>query len=158
MSCETDTSTDEQTLNVTCYSNGSWIPDPTGFTCSPTAPSGISIIHKKNIIIITFITFFNPQFKIIYNIIFIDPLLHAGFNNKAFGNTLLIIITILSGAILILLIILTLCAIKRKCVAIKTSVEDPKQQPIYDDIKPYFEEIQVEGNAAYGHVIQCHNI
>ena len=89
--------------------------------------------------------------------LYADPLL-AGFNNKAFGNTLLIITitTILSGAILILLIILTLCAIKRKCVAKKTSVEDPKQQPIYDDIKPYYEEIQVEGNDAYGHVIQCH--
>ena len=85
--------------------------------------------------------------------------MHAGFNNKASGNTLIIItiITILSGVISILLIILTLCAVKRKCVAKKTSVEKPKQQPIYDDIKPYYEEILVEGNDAYGHVIQCHN-
>ena len=42
------------------------------------------------------------------------------------------------------------------CVAKKTSVEEPNQQPIYDDIKPYHEEILVEGNAAYGHVIQYH--
>ena len=90
-------------------------------------------------------------------ILYADPLLHAGFNNKASGNTLLIII-ILSGAVLILLIMLTLCAIKRMCVTKKTSesVEEPKEEPIYDDIKPYFEEIQVEGNDAYGHVKQCH--
>ena len=87
--------------------------------------------------------------------IFIDPLLHVGFNNKAPGNTLLIITitTILSGAILI---ILTFCAIKRKCVAKKTSVEEPKQQPIHDEIKAHHEEIQMEGNDAYGHMIQCH--
>ena len=26
--------TDEQILNVTCHSNGNWIPDPAEFTCS----------------------------------------------------------------------------------------------------------------------------
>ena len=74
-------------------------------------------------------------------------------------NTLLIIfILILSGTVLILLIILTLYAIKRKCVAKKTSVEEPKQQPIYDEITQYNEEIQVEGNAAYGHVMHVKTV
>jgi hypothetical protein len=79
----------------------------------------------------------------------------ADFNNnlKVSGNTLLIIIPIFSGTILILLILLTLCAIKKICVKKKTSEEDPKQQPIYDDIAQYHEEIQMEGNAAYGNVV-----
>ena len=54
---------------------------------------------------------------------------------------------------------LTLCAIKKMCVTKKTSksVEEPKQQPIYDEIPQYnHEEILVEGNTAYGHVIKCH--
>ena len=45
------------------------------------------------------------------------------------------------------------------CVTKKTSksVEEPKQQPIYDEIPQYnHEEILVEGNTAYGHVIKCH--
>ena len=80
----------------------------------------------------------------------------ADFNNKASGNILLIIVLILSGAILIILILLALYVIKRTlCVAKKNSVEEPKQQPIYDEIKPYHEEIQVEGNAAYGHMIHA---
>ena len=84
-------------------------------------------------------------------------ILSADFNNTASGNILLIIIVlILSGTILIILILLALYVIKRKlCVAKKISEEDPKQQPIYDDIKPYHEEIQVEGNAAYAHVIHA---
>ena len=52
LTCENDTSTDEQALNVTCHSNGSWIPDPANFTCSSlkfyfnntTAPSGMDIV------------------------------------------------------------------------------------------------------------------
>ena len=42
LTCENDTSTDKQTLSVTCHSNGSWIPDPADFTCSSftTVPSG----------------------------------------------------------------------------------------------------------------------
>ena len=40
-------------------------------------------------------------------------------------------------------------------MAKKTSEEEPKQQPIYDDIKPHHEGIQMEGNAAYGHVIHA---
>ena len=40
--CGNGRSTDEQTLNVTCHSSGSWIPDPAQFTCSPftTVPQG----------------------------------------------------------------------------------------------------------------------
>ena len=34
LTCENDTSTDEQALIVTCHSSGSWIPDPAQFTCS----------------------------------------------------------------------------------------------------------------------------
>ena len=34
LTCENDTSTDEQALNVICHSSGSWIPDPAQFTCS----------------------------------------------------------------------------------------------------------------------------
>ena len=42
LTCENDTSTDKQTLNVTCHRNGSWIPDPADFTCSKfqTIPPG----------------------------------------------------------------------------------------------------------------------
>ena len=40
-------STDEQILNVTCHSNGSWIPDPAEFIClsSTTALPGTMHIH-----------------------------------------------------------------------------------------------------------------
>ena len=58
----------------------------------------------------------------------------------------MIIILVLSGAILVLLILISFCAIKRKCVAKKTH-----EEPIYDnvDIKPaYHEEIPVEENDA----------
>ena len=45
LTCDTSESTDEQSLSVTCRSNGSWIPDPAGFTCSSfnntAAPSGM---------------------------------------------------------------------------------------------------------------------
>ena len=48
LTCGSDTSTHEQILSVTCHSNGSWIPDPAGFTCSShestTVPSGRLII------------------------------------------------------------------------------------------------------------------
>ena len=40
LTCENDkpviNSTDENILNVMCYSNGSWIPNPAKFTCSST--------------------------------------------------------------------------------------------------------------------------
>ena len=52
LTCENDISTDEQTLNVTCHSNGSWTPDPVDFTCSDhesllnftTVPPGIYVL------------------------------------------------------------------------------------------------------------------
>jgi hypothetical protein len=50
LTCENDTSTDEQTLSVTCDSSGNWIPDPAQFTCSEftTVPSGTEIlIHSS---------------------------------------------------------------------------------------------------------------
>ena len=45
-----------------------------------------------------------------------------------------------------------MCVVKRT----SESEEDPKQQPVYDEITQYHEEILVEGNTAYGHVIKCH--
>ena len=50
LTCENDTSTNEQTLSVTCHSDRSWIPNPADFACSSftTAPSGISIIHEEH--------------------------------------------------------------------------------------------------------------
>ena len=47
-----------------------------------------------------------------------------------------------------------MCVVKR----ISESVEEPKQQPVYDEITQYHEEIQVEGNAAYGHVIHVKTV
>ena len=47
LTCENDTFTREQILNVICHSSGSWIPDPADFTCSPTAPPGIYYIYKQ---------------------------------------------------------------------------------------------------------------
>ena len=40
LTCENDTSTDEQALNVTCHCSGSWIPDPAQFTCSSSILKG----------------------------------------------------------------------------------------------------------------------
>ena len=34
LTCENDTSIDEQVLHVTCHNNRSWIPNPAQFTCS----------------------------------------------------------------------------------------------------------------------------
>ena len=34
LTCENDTSNNEQIVTVICDSNGNWIPDPTQFTCS----------------------------------------------------------------------------------------------------------------------------
>ena len=46
LTCENDTSANEQTLNAICHSNGNWIPDPAQFTCSliTTVPSGTEIL------------------------------------------------------------------------------------------------------------------
>ena len=42
LTCENEISLNETTLNVTCGSNGSWIPDPADFiqSCSPTTSPG----------------------------------------------------------------------------------------------------------------------
>ena len=44
LTCENDINitADKPVLNVTCHINGSWIPNPAQFTCSPfaTVPSG----------------------------------------------------------------------------------------------------------------------
>ena len=51
LTCENEmpsiNTTDEQILNVTCHSNGNWIPDPAEFTCSSftTTPPGIFMVH-----------------------------------------------------------------------------------------------------------------
>ena len=49
---ENDTIADEQVLNVTCNSNGKWIPDPAQFTCSSftSVPPGTDskiLIHSS---------------------------------------------------------------------------------------------------------------
>ena len=43
LTCENDIATDELTLTVTCHSNGSWIPDPAQFTCSPISTTVQSV-------------------------------------------------------------------------------------------------------------------
>ena len=51
LTCENDISTDELTLSVTCHSNGSWIPNPAQFTCSPistTVPPGTEILINSS--------------------------------------------------------------------------------------------------------------
>ena len=42
---ETSTTTDEKVLNVTCHSNGNWIPNPAEFTCSSFAPTQPGIFY-----------------------------------------------------------------------------------------------------------------
>ena len=54
LTCENEMSnintTDEQIINVTCHSNGNWIPDPAEFTCSlfTSALPGIEHNHHIN--------------------------------------------------------------------------------------------------------------
>ena len=79
-------------------------------------------------------------------------------------STLLIII--LSGVIFIFillgLLLIIICVIKRKCVATKipktskTSKNDlQNQEPMYDEISDtHLKGIQMKGNAAYSHMIQ----
>ena len=40
-------STGEQILNVTCHSDGNWIPDPAQFACSTVPPSTEILIHSS---------------------------------------------------------------------------------------------------------------
>ena len=80
---------------------------------------------------------------------------YTGFTTEASDsvNSSLIIILILSGIILIFSILLILYVIKRKCVAKKISDKDLRyQEPTYEEVTRH-KEIQMEGNAAYGHVI-----
>ena len=51
LTCENDTSTDEEILQVTCHSNGNWIPNPADITCSSftTVPPGTEqLIHSPS--------------------------------------------------------------------------------------------------------------
>ena len=59
LTCENDTSTDKQTLNVTCHSNGSWIPDPADFICSEssfTVPPGSYLSYEEHKLLLLYIT------------------------------------------------------------------------------------------------------
>ena len=63
LTCENDTSTDKQTLNVTCHSNGSWIPDPADFICSEssfTVPPGSYLSYEEHKLLLLYITVRNP--------------------------------------------------------------------------------------------------
>ena len=142
--------TDEHIITVTCHSSGNWIPDPIQFTCSPsttststatvTVPSGIKLIILR-------IIKFNYADAII---------------TGSTWSTLLTIILILSGVILIIfllgLLLIIICVIKRKCVATKTSKTSRKdlrsQEPTYEEVSDtHLKGIQMEGNAAYSHMI-----
>ena len=69
------------------------------------------------------------------------------------GNTLLIILIplIVFVTVLIMFFVLTLCTIKRMCVAKKTS-EDLNQQPTYEEITQCHKDILMDENVAYGHI------
>ena len=76
-------------------------------------------------------------------------------NNKTSEDSLLLIILIPStvfSTILLILFILTLCVIIRMCVA-KKSLEDPNQQPMYEDITQCRKDIiPMDENTAYAHI------
>ena len=69
----------------------------------------------------------------------------------------MIILIPLISTILITLFVIILCALKRICVAKKTSKEDHNQQPTYEEITQYHKDnvIIMEENAAY--VKKTHN-
>ena len=56
--------------------------------------------------------------------------------------------------ITIIVIVLTLCAVKRICVTKETS-EDPNQQPTYEEITQCYEDMLMEENAAYGNITRA---
>ena len=73
-------------------------------------------------------------------------------------STLLIIVLILSGvtfiSILLGLLLIIICVIKRKCVAAKTSTNDlQSQEPTYDEVSARPKGIQMEGNTAYSQTL-----
>ena len=49
LTCENEmlnmNTTDEQTLSVTCHSDGNWIPDPADFTCSSFTTGTVHSVH-----------------------------------------------------------------------------------------------------------------
>ena len=68
--------------------------------------------------------------------------------------TLLLIILIPStifSIISLMLFIITLCVVIRMCVAKKTS-EDPKQQPVYEEIAQCRKDIPMDENTAYSNI------
>ena len=67
--------------------------------------------------------------------------------------TILIPSSILSTFVVIILFALTLCAIKRMCVAKKTDEDHINQQPVYEEVTQCHKGIPMEENAAYGHII-----
>ena len=72
-----------------------------------------------------------------------------GLSNRTSWNTLLIIpLTIVAIILIIIVFALTICAIKRMCVAKKTSEKDQNQQPTYEEITWCHKEISMEENAA----------
>ena len=68
--------------------------------------------------------------------------------------TLLLIILIPStifSTILLMLFIVTLCVIKRMCVAKKT-LDNHNQEPTYEEIAQCRKDISMDENTAYGHI------
>ena len=43
LTCENDTSNNEQIVIVTCHSSGNWIPDPAQFKCSPSTTVTVTV-------------------------------------------------------------------------------------------------------------------
>ena len=78
----------------------------------------------------------------------------TGLNdNKTSEEIIILIPSIIFTTILIILFVLTLCAIKRRvCVAKKTLEEDHNQPPTYEEITQCHKDILMEENDAYGHI------
>ena len=92
-----------------------------------------------------------PLMPIIIIIMYADYF-YIGLNN---GISLLLIILIPSTVfptILLILFIVTLCVIKRTCLAKKT-LDDHNKEPTYEEITQSHKAIPMEENAAYGHII-----
>ena len=75
-------------------------------------------------------------------------------NNKTSVNILLIILIPLISFTFIFIVfsVLPICAIKRKCKKLTSELEDPNQQPTYEEITQDHIKISMEGNTAYAHV------
>ena len=88
----------------------------------------------------------------------------VGFTTEILNTTLIIIILVTSGIVLIavlfgILLLTILCVIKTKCVATKTSENDLytwNKEPTYEEVSDtHHKGMQMEGNAAYGHMIHA---